>query len=256
MSASVVAVVAHPDDESLIAGGTLALAADAGARAGAVSLTRGDLGPISDPRLATPETLGAVREIELGAAAAVLGLSWSACLGLPDGGLPWVEVEAAVEQLAGLLEPHCPSVLLTFGKDGLYGHPDHSAARYIACLAADRLEAGGADAISIYEAAWPPGAVPALAGAARERGMPAGLWGLDPEAFGAEGEPATLVLDVREALPRKLAALRSHRTQLGADHLLTALPDDLAERFLHEEPWRLARGAGGTLKALLERRHG
>ncbi|MBA3306600.1 MAG: PIG-L family deacetylase, partial [Thermoleophilaceae bacterium] len=90
MTASVVAVVAHPDDESLIAGGTLASAADAGTPTGAVSLTRGELGPIADPRLATRATLGDVREAELEAAAAVLGLSWTACLDLPDGELPWV----------------------------------------------------------------------------------------------------------------------------------------------------------------------
>ncbi len=256
MSGSVVAVVAHPDDESLIAGGTLALAADAGARAGAVSLTRGDLGPISNPRLATRETLGAVREGELRAAAAVLGLSWSACLDLPDGELPWVDLDVAAEQLAGLLARHRPSALLTFGEDGLYGHPDHAAAGQVAGLAADRLEAQGADAISIYEAAWSPGVVAALAAAAGERGLPADLWGLEPEAFGAEGKPATLVIDVGGVLPKKLAALRAHLTQLGEAHLLAALPDDLAMQFLSKEPWRLARGPDGALEALLGSWHG
>lgn len=256
MTASVVAVVAHPDDESLIAGGTLASAADAGTPTGAVSLTRGELGPIADPRLATRATLGDVREAELEAAATVLGLSWTACLDLPDGELPWVDFGAAAGRLAGLLEPHDPSVLLSFGDDGLYGHPDHAAARQIAGLAADCLEAQGADALSIYEAAWPPGVVPALAAAARERGLPADLWGLEPEAFGAEGDPATLVIDVGGVLPRKLSALRAHRTQLGEAHLLAALPDDLAMQFLSKEPWRLARGPDGALEALLGSRHG
>ncbi len=251
MSASVFAVVAHPDDESLIAGGTLALARDAGARTGVVCLTRGGEGPISDSALATQETLADVREHELGAAAEVLGLSWSACLDLPDGELAWVDHVEAAQRLASLLGPHCPAAVLTFGEDGLYGHEDHVAARQIAGLAAELLEARGAGTVCIYEAAWSDAVVRGLVAAARERGVPSDLWGLDPEAFGMQDAEPSLVVDVTRVLPRKLAALRCHQTQLGGDHLLAALPDDLARQFLGEEPWRLARGADGALERLL-----
>ena len=239
MNGGVVAVVAHPDDESLIAGGTLALAARAGAVTGVVSLTRGEHGPIADGAAATRETLGDVREEELRAAARALGTGWSACLRHPDGELPWVDREAAATELAALLEPHAPAALLTFGEDGLYGHPDHAAARDIALAALRRL--GGS--VDVYEAAWPYGVVTRLVAAAADRGLPVALWGLEPEAFGCE-RAATLVVDVRPVVDRKLAALRAHRTQMGPDHLLGALPADLAAEFLGQEPWAGPSGGG------------
>jgi LmbE family N-acetylglucosaminyl deacetylase len=243
VTGGVVAVVAHPDDESLIAGGTLALAAQAGATTGVVSLTRGEHGPISDGAPATRERLGDVREAELAAAAQVLGAGWSACLRHPDGELPWVDRDAAADALAALLEPHAPAAVLTFGEDGLYGHPDHAAARDIALEALARLGGG----VDVYEAAWPYGVVTALAAAAAQRGLPVGLWGLEPEDFGCD-RPATLVVDVRPVLERKLAALRAHRTQMGPEHLLGALPADLAAQFLAHEPW--AGPPGGVLEEL------
>lgn len=244
MTGSIVAVVAHPDDESLIAGGTLALAAGAGAATGVVSLTRGERGPISEHTPATRARLGEVREAELQAAARELGVGWAQCLRHPDGELPWVDHDAAAGELAALLAPHTPAVVLTFGDDGLYWHPDHIAAREIAVLAIRRL----GKRVDLYEAAWPSGLIAQLVAVAAERGLPVGLWGLEPEAFGSDRTP-TVVIDVRPALARKLAALRAHRTQVGADHLFAALPDDLAERFLAFEPW--AGPENGALEKLI-----
>jgi LmbE family N-acetylglucosaminyl deacetylase len=234
MNGSVVAVVAHPDDESLIAGGTLALAK----RAGAISLTRGELGPISAPDLATPATLGDVRADELRAAGAELGLAFTACLRHPDGELEWVDQEAAATELAGLLIEHEAAAVLTFGDDGLYGHRDHVAARRIAGLAVQRLD----PAPAVYEAAWPAGLVTELVAVAKQRGLPRDLWGVAPEAFGSEAASPDVVVDVTAVLDRKVAAIRAHRTQLDGDQLLYALPDDLAARFLASEPWRRASG--------------
>lgn len=249
MTAAVVAVVAHPDDESLIAGGTLALAARAGASTGVVSLTRGEQGPVSDQALVAQATLGDVRERELAAAAAELDLDWSACLRLPDGELAWSDHAAAADELATVLAPHAPSALLSFAADGLYGHPDHVAAAEIAMLASERLAAPA----DLYRAAWPPDLATALVAAARERGLATDLWGLEPEAFGWGDVTPTLIVDVRSVLDAKLAALRAHRSQIGAGHVLAALPDDLAERFLGAEPWAGPAG-GGALEALLEKR--
>ena len=228
----VIAVVAHPDDESLIAGGTLALAARAGSPTGIVSLTRGEEGPISDPALADRASLGAVREVELAAAGRALGVDWTCCLTHPDGELPWVDHDAAARELAAILSRHAPAVVLTFGDDGLYGHPDHVATREIVIAALALLP----EPVERHEAAWSPALMPALVAAARERALPSDLWGLDPEAFGSEQTP-TLEVDIAEVLPRKLAALRAHRTQLGPDHAVTGLPDDLAARFFAVEAW-------------------
>jgi LmbE family N-acetylglucosaminyl deacetylase len=239
---AIVAVVAHPDDEALIAGGTLALAVDAGLATGVVALTRGELGPISDPLLADEGTLGAVRERELRASAASLGVDWTSCLRHPDGMLEWVDAEVVAVELAALLRARRPAVLLTFGEDGIYGHADHVATRAIAVRAAELL---GPDGPLVYEAVWAPSLAGELVAAARSRGLPHSLWGLEPEAFGsppcdARSASKLTRLDVRAVVDRKLEALRAHRTQLDDDHLLTELPIDLAARHLGEEVWRQA----------------
>jgi LmbE family N-acetylglucosaminyl deacetylase len=244
VSGAVVAVVAHPDDESLIAGGTLALAAQAGLPTGVVCLTRGESGPIATPKLVAGRDLGEVRARELDAAAAELGVAWAACLHHPDGELPWVDLDAAADELAALLAPHAPAVVLTFGEDGLYWHPDHIATRDIAALAVARLVRPA----ELLTAVWPHGEMTQLVDAAKQRGLPTGLWGLEPQSFGSDASP-TLVFDVRPVLARKLAALRAHRSQIGPDHLLARLPDDLAERFLGTERWS-GRGTG-ALKEML-----
>jgi LmbE family N-acetylglucosaminyl deacetylase len=230
---SLVAVVAHPDDEALIAGGTLALAAVAGTVAGVVSLTRGELGPIADGSLAGGETLAEARVRELGDSASALGLRWAQCLRFPDGELAWADGRAAGHELAEVLRPHGPAVLLTFGEDGLYGHPDHVATRLIAVAAARLLSPSPL----VLEASWAPDLVPQLVAAAAARGLPVDLWGLDPEAFGSARRDPAATIDVRPVLARKLRALRSHRSQLGSEHLLAALPHDLAARFLGAETW-------------------
>jgi LmbE family N-acetylglucosaminyl deacetylase len=232
MNGAIAAVVAHPDDESLIAGGTLALCAAAGMRTGVVSLTRGELGPISDDRLATREELGRVRERELRLAAGELGAEFAVCLRLPDGWLPWVDQEVAADRLGAVLAEHDVRTVLTFGEDGVYWHPDHIAAAEIAIGASRRLETKP----DVYRSVWPFGLIPQLVAAAAARGLPIGLWGVDPEAFGSAPQPA-VEIDVRAVVARKLAALRTHRTQIGRNHLLGSLPDDLAEQFLGVERW-------------------
>ncbi len=244
---SFVAVVAHPDDEALIAGGTLALAAAAGAATGVVSLTRGELGPTAEGSLGEGESLAEARARELADSAAELGLQWARCLRFPDGELAWADVLAAGHELADILFAHRPAVLLTFGDDGLYGHPDHVATRLIARAAARLLTPSPL----VLEASWHPELVPRLVAAAAARGLPVGLWGLEPEAFGSLRQAPLATIDVRPVLARKLRALRAHRSQLAADHLLAALPEDLAAQFLGAETWHGGGpGAADVLRAL------
>jgi N-acetyl-1-D-myo-inositol-2-amino-2-deoxy-alpha-D-glucopyranoside deacetylase len=136
-------------------------------------------------------------------------------------------------------------VILTFGEDGLYGHPDHAAAAEIAHRAAAAL--GDPE---VLESVWLPSTARALAAAARAEGLPDSLWGLDAEAFGIERELA-LSVDVRPVLAQKLAALHAHRTQLDPAHLMTALPLELAERHLAREHW--AGPSAVRLRELLDR---
>jgi LmbE family N-acetylglucosaminyl deacetylase len=123
----VLAVFAHPDDETLCAGGTLAKYASAGADVRVVSLTRGGAGQIRDAGAATRATLPAVRERELHAAGKHLGLTETRCLDYPDGELARVDRQILVELATGMLGEFDPDVVITFGPDGFSGHPDHIA---------------------------------------------------------------------------------------------------------------------------------
>lgn len=121
----VLGLFAHPDDEVFCAGGTLALAAAAGAETAVVSLTRGEAGQIRDSAVATRRTLGATRVRELEAASAALGVAGVACLDLGDGNLARMPYADVVAPVRAVLRQHDPDVVITFGDDGGFGHPDH-----------------------------------------------------------------------------------------------------------------------------------
>jgi len=123
----VVGIFAHPDDESVCAGGTLARYSSAGADVRVVSLTRGGAGQIRDAAVATRATLTTVREGELRRAGHELGLTETRCLDLEDGTLDRVDPEELVAIATSLLEELQPDVVVTFGPDGFSGHPDHAA---------------------------------------------------------------------------------------------------------------------------------
>ncbi|MFL6177193.1 MAG: PIG-L family deacetylase, partial [Ornithinibacter sp.] len=120
-------IFAHPDDETLCAGGTFAKYASAGADVRVVSLTRGGAGQIRDANAATRSTLPAVRERELAAAGAELGLASTWCLDHADGRLSSIDGRRLVAVASQLLREVDPDVVITFGPDGFSGHPDHVA---------------------------------------------------------------------------------------------------------------------------------
>ncbi|GAC1309870.1 MAG: hypothetical protein NVSMB27_47000 [Ktedonobacteraceae bacterium] len=129
-------VFAHPDDESFCAGGTFAKYIVSGAQVMVVSATRGEAGQIRSPHVATRRTLGAVREQELHQACQRLGVQQAMCLNYRDGTLKDVDQEALITQVAERIRTFRPDVVITFGPDGGYGHPDHiaiSAATTAAC---------------------------------------------------------------------------------------------------------------------------
>lgn len=121
-------VLAHPDDESLGNGGVLAKYAAEGVETYLVTATRGERGWFgSEEEYPGLEALGKIREAELYAAAAVLGLRRVDFLDYIDGELDQAPPQEAIEQIAGHLRHVKPQVVLTFGPDGSYGHPDHIA---------------------------------------------------------------------------------------------------------------------------------
>ncbi|MGC4105775.1 MAG: PIG-L family deacetylase [Thermomicrobiales bacterium] len=130
-------ILAHPDDESFGGAGTLAWAHDAGLTTGLVCATRGEVGEISDPALGTPETLGAVRELELRRAMDAVQLTTLRLLPYRDSGmagtppnedprsLVQAPLEEAIAHVVLQIRDLKPDTVVTFGPDGVYGHPDH-----------------------------------------------------------------------------------------------------------------------------------
>jgi N-acetyl-1-D-myo-inositol-2-amino-2-deoxy-alpha-D-glucopyranoside deacetylase len=232
MAGGVLAVFAHPDDESLLAGGVLAGCAAAGLRVAIVAMTHGERGPTEASGHGRP--LGDIRAAELRAAARALGASAAVCLDYPDGELPDVDEEQASQALATVLERERPKAVLSFSEEGFYWHPDHLAVSRFLIAAVELLGEDAAE-MWVYGATWPEGHAGRLVSLARDRGLAADLWGIAPDAFGAPADSITTALDVRPFLPAKLAALRCYASQIGSSHLLSALPDDLAEQFLGRE---------------------
>ena len=116
---------AHPDDEVFCVGGTIACAAAAGAETTIVSLTRGDAGQIRDSAVATRRTLGATRVGELEAAAAALGVDVRSASISATATWRGCRTPTLVDHVHEILQRHTPDVVVTFGDDGGFGHPDH-----------------------------------------------------------------------------------------------------------------------------------
>jgi LmbE family N-acetylglucosaminyl deacetylase len=122
----ILGVWAHPDDEVYLSGGIMADAVARDERVVVAMATRGEAGT-SDPATWPPERLAPVRERELEEALDVLGVTELRWLGYPDGGCADADEYEAVGRLEELLSEISPAVVLTFGPDGMTGHPDHVA---------------------------------------------------------------------------------------------------------------------------------
>lgn len=131
-----VVVLAHPDDESFPLGGTLAKYVARGVEITLICATKGEAGI---PGL-SGEATARLREQELYAAAAVLGVADVRFLGWPDGKLEKLDQDVIVEQLTAILNEIRPQVVITFGADGISGHPDHVAIHHLATAAFKQMQ--------------------------------------------------------------------------------------------------------------------
>jgi len=246
---TLLAVHAHPDDEVICMGGTFARYAAEGLRTALVCCTRGEEGMIHDPALDPAEArsrLGAIRECELRAAAAILGIAEVHVLGYRDSGLPantnphifiHADPAAAAERLAAIVRARRPHVVVTYDEHGGYGHPDHAMAHRVTHLAIARAAHGGAggpgwDVPKLYHTAFPRSVLRWV----DEQMQARGLWSplgeenlaLDIRQGVAPDEAITARVDVRRFQEQVRRALCAHRTQIRAADLLLALPRDIA----------------------------
>lgn len=248
---TVLAVLAHPDDEGLACGGTLAMLSSLGHRVVLVCASRGEVGSVADAALLAGRDLASVRAQELDTAARRLGIEKVVVLEHEDGCLSWAE--GLDDDLRGALARFRPDVVITFDADGLYWHPDHIAlhARTTAAVAAWAADSRGA-APALYYATMPEGAMRGLVDEAHARGGApdgVGLWGVTPDAFGVHAPPATIRMDVQPWADQKLAAIRAHETQLPQRSPFRWIEPEGARRWLGVELFRRAPGGGDTADA-------
>ena len=221
------AVHAHPDDETLTTGGTLARYAAQDVRTVVVTCTPGELGLPGD------------RTRELEAAATVLGVARLVQLGYADSGmhgenvsphaLNRVDIGEAAKRLRAVLEEEQPEVVITYDATGGYGHPDHVKAHYLTVAAWRRWTRGRLYFVS-FPLTWSRRFVAELrrAGIDAPGSAPAGAdAGPEVEEIGVPDERVTTRIDVRAYVGRKRKALTCHPSQIGPDHFLSKAPAEL-----------------------------
>jgi LmbE family N-acetylglucosaminyl deacetylase len=252
--ATLVSFHAHPDDESILCGGVMRRAADAGHRVVLVVATRGELGEFPEDMPHDGDVLAAHRVKETEAAAAALGVARVEFLGYRDSGMPgtpdndapgafWTTpVEDAAAKLAALLTEERADVFTTYDDNGGYGHPDHVQTHRVGMRAAEL-----AGVPRVYQATMNrdqmrnrmPELAEEIAAAGIE--MP-GPEDLDDSQFGKPEAELTTRVDVRPQLPAKLAAMRAHASQISEKSFFLALPPRAAEVVWGNE-WFIRVGA-------------
>lgn len=270
----VVLVHAHPDDETIATGATMArYAAQPDCSVTLVTCTLGEEGEVLVPALAhlAPEhedRLGAHRQTELAAAMAALGVSdWrllggpgayrdSGMVGTPANDRPdcfWrADLLGCATHLVGVLREVRPQVLITYDDFGGYGHPDHIQAHRVATYALSLAEApsfrpdlGPAHTVSkVYWSAFPRSVLRAGIEALRGSGESTRFAAMDPDdlPFGVDDALVTTAIDGSAFLPAKIAAMRAHATQIALDSGFFALSNNLGSPALATEYFRLVKG--------------
>jgi LmbE family N-acetylglucosaminyl deacetylase len=217
MSARLAAIVAHPDDDTFGVSGSVALHADdPDFHFVLVHATSGEAGQIAEGSGATRETLGEVRREEDRRSWIALGREpdrhgW---LGLPDHGVAETPIDELVERLATILREERPDVVITFGPDGITGHPDHIAVGRAATVAFHRVRVEGGSGLGrlLYNAI-PQSWMDEWNG----RSIAAGKEPFDPTQLyhprGVPDDTIGVVVDCSAVLDRKRAAVLEHRSQ-------------------------------------------
>jgi N-acetyl-1-D-myo-inositol-2-amino-2-deoxy-alpha-D-glucopyranoside deacetylase len=271
-------VHAHPDDESITTGATMAYYVAQGVQVTLLTCTLGEEGEVLVPEYAQLEAaqadqLGGLRIGELDAAMRALGVTDHRFLGGPgrfrDSGMMGTPAnehprafwraasepevfDAAVGAAVDVIREVRPQVVITYDDNGDYGHPDHIMAHRVATAAADAAgdpERGDGEAWQVAKFYWT--ATPksllrkgfeALAGTEHEFEVA----DVDELPFGVDDELVTTAVDATGFGEKKMSALAAHRTQITVDGLFFALSNKLGREALSVECFRLVRGQLGA----------
>ena len=258
---SVLAVFAHPDDEGFGCGGTLAMLVSRGARVTLVCATDGDVGEISDPALATQETLGQVRQEELRRAMEITGVNDLRFLGYRDSGMAGSEdnrhpsslhqapEEGVVSSLIEIMDETRPNVMLTHDPSGGYGHPDHIAVCRRVTTAFSQVahregEGSVARPMCLYYVCFPRSNFRRMWQEMLDLGITPPFASMDIDSLGTPDDEVSLTLDVTDYVDVKIASLNCHQTQLDPNGPFAQLPEDLTRDYMRVEYFALASHSG------------
>ncbi|AYY14319.1 N-acetyl-1-D-myo-inositol-2-amino-2-deoxy-alpha-D-glucopyranoside deacetylase [Actinobacteria bacterium YIM 96077] len=279
-------VHAHPDDESIGTGATMARYVADGAHVTLVTCTQGEQGEILVPELAhlapdQEDRLGEHRVKELAAAMAELGVQDYRFLGGPgryrDSGMVWGEdgrraqapgdvrpdsfwaadLRAAADHLVEVIREVRPQVMVTYDENGGYGHPDHIQAHRVAMYAlilagveSYRRDLGPAWRVAkVYWSAMPRSAVQRGIDLMKDaaEGPFGNVESADELGFVVDDADITAIIDGSSWVERKIAAMRSYPTQIDVEGPFFALSDNIGQAIWGSEHYRLVHGMAGPV---------
>jgi N-acetyl-1-D-myo-inositol-2-amino-2-deoxy-alpha-D-glucopyranoside deacetylase len=255
-------VHAHPDDETINNGATMALYADKGAQVTLITCTRGEEGEVLVPGLAhlastAQDLLGDHRETELSLAMNALGISDYRFLGAPsvkfrDSGMMGTEpnnrpdvfwqadVDVAAELLVKIIEEIKPHILITYDEFGGYGHPDHIQAHRVAMRAS---ELSTWQIQKIYWNTMPKSVIAQGMEKMKEIGSDFfGAESVDDIPFAKDDEFVTTLIDGGDYVDNKMNAMKAHETQIALDGPFFALSNNLGLQIWGDEYYTLVKG--------------
>ena len=258
-------VHAHPDDETINNGVTMAKYAASGAQVTLVTCTRGEEGEVLVTELANlasdkDDKLGEHREVELKDAMAQLGINDFRFLGAPNkkwrdsgmmgtpqnerGNVFWqADLDEASHELVKIILEIQPQVLITYDEFGGYGHPDHIKAHQVAMRAAELAAEQGWKVSKIYWNTIPRSVIQMGIEKMKEVGSDFfGAESVDELPFAKPDELATTVVNAPEYVPQKLAAMKAHATQISEDGPFFALSKNLGLSVWGDEYYTLVKG--------------
>jgi len=226
---------AHPDDEAISTGGTMALSSDQGHHVTLVIATRGEMGEPVEGVLGEGELLGDRREAESRRSAEILGVHVVEFLGYRDSGMVdepsnddptcfWqADLEEAANRLAVILQRSDADILIGYDPNGVYGHPDHVKVHLVGARAA---EIAGVDRV-LWATANRTMIQQAIENGAFDEDGAHEAEPVDRSDFGMPEDELTHAIDVSAALDRKRASLMAHASQIDESSFFLAMSEDL-----------------------------
>lgn len=251
-------VHAHPDDETINNGATMAQMVEEGVAVTLITFTRGEEGEVLIPELSqlashAEDKLGAHREIELANAMKELGVTDyrflgkyrdSGMMGTPQNEHPncfWqADVDEAAKKLAVIIDEIKPQVMVTYDENGGYGHPDHIQAHRVAMRAS---EIANWQIQKIYWNIMPKSVVQRGMDAMKDKGSEFfGTENVDELPFVKDDSFVNSVVHAPKQVGKKMAAMKAHATQITLDGPFFALSNNLGVEVFADEYYTLVKG--------------